>query len=611
MILRPYQVDAVTAAMDFVTKCLDPCLLELATGAGKSLIIADVAKKLLKLSNKKVLCLAPSKELVVQNHGKYLALGEPASIFSASANQKCLKNGVVFGSPVTVNNSIEKFKDNFGTIIIDEAHGITPTIIKIIDGIRAYNPRVRVIGLTATPYRTSSGYIYEIDQNGKSISPEETSEPYFKKLLYSIKTNELIDQGFLTHAIGNIKAGYDTSNVDFRDQSSIEKTFEGQGRKTSYIVSQVVEASHDRMGVMFFAATVQHAHEILESLPQGNSRIVTGNTPAKERELIIKNFKNRDFKYLVNVSVLTTGFDAPHVDLVAILRATESAGLLQQIIGRGLRLHPEKKNVLVMDFAENIERHELIDNLFEPKIKTRGTKKTSGSMEANCESCNTINEFTARPNPDKYEVDLNGYFCDLTGDRVKIELADNRTYYLPAHYGRRCTNQELVNGQHERCTGRWSLKECQQCGAENDIAARYCHECKTELVDPNAKLMLDFQRIKSSARSATSDELLSWNVRKWVSKAGNESIRIDYTTQYRTFPVWYSPNSKSVVSRRSYKELVNAVYFDIKNDVSINQFIDDYKNNECGFIRPETITSVKRGDFFTVLAYNKMESTHD
>ena len=123
--------------------------------------------------------------------------------------------------------------------------------------------------------------------------------------------------------------------------------------------------------------------------------------------------------------------------------------------------------------------------------------------------------------------------------------------------------------------------------------------------------MLDFQRIKSSARSATSDELLSWNVRKWVSKAGNESIRIDYTTQYRTFPVWYSPNSKSVVSRRSYKELVNAVYFDIKNDVSINQFIDDYKNNECGFIRPETITSVKRGDFFTVLAYNKMESTHD
>ena len=609
MNLRPYQIDAVAAAMAFVTKCHEPCLLELATGAGKSLIIADIAKKLLKLSSKKVLCLAPSKELVVQNHAKYLALGEPASIYSASANQKCLKNGVIFGSPLTVCNGIEKFTRTIGVIIIDEAHGITPTIIKIIDGIRAYNPLVRVIGLTATPYRTSSGYIYEIDQDGKSISPEETSDPYFKKLLYSIKTNELINQGFLTPAIGNISDGYDTSNVDFRDQSTIEKAFEGQGRKTSQIVSQVVNASHDRMGVMFFAATVQHANEILASLPEHNSRLVTGNTPTKERETIIETFKNRVFKYLVNVSVLTTGFDAPHVDVVAILRATESPGLLQQIIGRGLRLHPDKQNVLVMDFAENIERHELNDNLFEPKVTTRASKKTGGSLEAACESCNTINEFTARPNPDNAIVDKNGYFCDLTGERVTIELSDKRTYFLPAHYGRRCTSQELVNGQYERCTGRWSLKECQDCGAENDIAARYCHECKSEIVDPNTKLMLDFQRIKSSPTNATSDKVLSWNAKRWISKAGNESIKIDYKTEFRTFPVWYSPESKSGVSRRMYKELCAEVMPPESDIPDMNLFVDMYNGGELTM--PTTVTSVKRGDFFTVLAHNQPETKHD
>ena len=609
MILRPYQVDAVTAAMDFVKTCYEPCLLELATGAGKSLIIADIAKKLLKISSKKVLCLAPSKELVVQNHAKYLALGEPASIFSASANQKCLKNGVVFGSPITVNNSIEKFTNNFGVIIIDEAHGITPTIIKIIDGIRSHNKLVRVIGLTATPYRTSSGYIYEIDQDGVSVSPEETREPYFKKLLYSIKTNELISMGFLTPAIVDIKIGYDTSNVDFRDQSTIEKTFEGQGRKTSYIVSEVVQASHDRMGVMFFAATVQHAQEILESLPQDNSRLVTGNTPTKEREQIIESFKNMAFKYLVNVSVLTTGFDAPHVDVVAILRATESAGLLQQIIGRGLRLHPNKKNVLILDFAENIDRHGLLDDLFDPKIEVRSAKTKSGSMQAACEDCNTINEFTARPNPDKYEVDNNGYFCDLIGDRVKTDLADGSSYFLPAHYGRRCTNQELVNGQYERCLGRWSFKVCNECETENDIAARYCTNCKSELVDPNTKLKLDFQKIKSSATSPTSDKVLSWNVRKWISKAGNESIRIDYTTEYRTFPIWYSPDSKSIVGRRMYKYLVEVVYGMPLLNISIDEFINDYNLEEIEMVT--TITSVKKGDFFTALAYNREETTYD
>ena len=82
---------------------------------------------------------------------------------------------------------------------------------------------------------------------------------------------------------------------------------------------------------MIFAATVPHANEVMQSLPRGNSALVTGETPKAEREQILKAFKARQIKYLVNVSVLTTGFDASHVDVIAILRATESVGLMQQV----------------------------------------------------------------------------------------------------------------------------------------------------------------------------------------------------------------------------------------------------------------------------------------
>ena len=180
---------------------------------------------------------------------------------------------------------------------------------------------------------------------------------------------------------------------------------------------------------------------------------------------------------------------------------------------------------------------------------------------------------------------------------------------MPAHYGRRCTNQELVNGQYERCLGRWSFKVCNECETENDIAARYCTNCKSELVDPNTKLKLDFQKIKSSATSPTSDKVLSWNVRKWISKAGNESIRIDYTTEYRTFPIWYSPDSKSIVGRRMYKYLVEVVYGMPLLNISIDEFINDYNLEEIEMVT--TITSVKKGDFFTALAYNREETTYD
>ncbi|MFA0520246.1 DEAD/DEAH box helicase, partial [Vibrio sp. 10N.222.55.E8] len=119
------------------------------------------------------------------------------------------------------------------------------------------------------------------------------------------------------------------------------------------IVDQIIELAKDKVGIMVFAATVRHAQEILGLLPESESSIVIGETPTLERDQIINDFKERKIKFLVNVSVLTTGFDAPHVDLIAILRPTESISLYQQIVGRGLRLSPGKKACLVLDYAGN------------------------------------------------------------------------------------------------------------------------------------------------------------------------------------------------------------------------------------------------------------------
>jgi len=520
-----------------MTKCYDPCVIDAATGAGKSHIIASVAQWIHETSGKRVLCLAPSKELVEQNHGKYIAAGGKASLFSAASGQKSLQHFVVFGTPITVKNSLNRFV-NFAAVIVDEAHGMTPTIKTIIHDLQCKNKNLRVLGLSATPYRLGSGYIYAIDQNGRSVPDSETKEPYFKKLVFKIGAQELIYQGYLTPPTTEHHDGYDTAGLELNKlgqfkADQVEKAFEGKGRKTAMIIAEVVAMSANRKGVMIFAATVQHAKEVMESLPDNNSALVTGETPKNERENILKLFKARKIKYLVNVSVLTTGFDASHVDVIAILRATESVGLMQQIIGRGLRIDDNKKDCLVLDYAENIERHCPDGDVFNPNVRAYSSAKPGGGLEIQCPDCNEINLFSGRPNPDGFQITDDGYFADLAG--IKLEI--------PAHFGRRCNGQFLSAGQFNRCEYRWSSKECVDCGHANDIAARYCEKCKAEIVDPNEKLVIDFKRLKKDPYALSTDKVLSWHCQEWMSNSGNQTLRVDYVTECRTFSVWYMPRS--------------------------------------------------------------------
>ena len=465
--LRPYQTDAVKCVIRHFRTSNDPALLTLPTGAGKSLVIAELAR----LARGRVLVLAHVKELVEQNHAKYESYGLNASIFSAGLGQKDTVESVVFGSVQSVVRNLEHFSPQekaFTLLVIDECHRVAmeknSSYHKVITYFQQLNPSLKVLGLTATPYRLGMGWLYQYHRsaNKKGTVRTEASR-FFKECLFELPLSYMVDNGYLTQpkVVDAPIAFYDfgqlstTDNFGRYSEQALNQLLQGEARATRQIVTQIKEEASHRKGVMLFAATVDHAREVMGYLPKEESALIIGDTPAKERDRLIHAFKQQQLKFLVNVSVLTTGFDAPHVDLIAILRPTESVSLYQQIAGRGLRLAPDKKDCLIIDYAGN--RFSLYSpEVGEPKPDSRAVPVTVA-----CPACGHNNHF----------------WGILDDDDDLIE-----------HYGRRCQGFAEVDNEKERCEFRYRFKECGQCGAENDIAARKCNSCQHMLIDPDKKL---------------------------------------------------------------------------------------------------------------------------
>ncbi len=589
---RDYQSDAVETAIEWIKKTTDPGLIEAYTAAGKSFIIAEIARIVSKISGKKVLVLQPNKELVEQNAAKYRLTGEQCSLFSASANSKSLRHNVVFGTALTIKNYLDRFGNKFCLVILDEADAsLTPTILSIIDHLIEKNPKLRLLGLTSSPYKMGKGYIYKVDINNNPVPDDQAIDPFFTKQIVHISGRSLLEKGFVSQIIvPSINDKYDTSYLELNSmgkftKDSIDRAFIGKGRKTSAIIKDLVNQTQEqgRISGLIFAATQQHAEEIYESLPKELSAIVTDKTKSSERSRIVENHRNLKTKYLVNVGIFTRGTDFPRLDFIALLRATESSALLHQIIGRLARIHPDKKDGAVFDYAGNIDNHHPDGDLFNPVIKTWNQKISDGYAEAICELCSTENKFAPRPNEDGFASDQFGYFVDLEGNRISGDYG-----FMPSHFGRRCMGlHRQQNGKHERCTYYWTFKECENCKEKNDIAARYCASCKAEIVNPNDKLIADFKERKRDPYQVQCDAVLAWEQTKTLSKAGNEVLKVDYTTKYRAFSIWYHPRAES-------KRL-------------LNQYEKFLTHTNGGDTMPLSITYKKNSktQFFDVLAYNQ------
>ncbi len=350
----------------------------------------------------------------------------------------------------------DEFFRDFSLLVIDECHRVADEgatqYQEVIQKLRARNPNLCILGLTATPYRMGMGWIYEYSHEREMKSDQPR---FFRQCVFELPLSYMIKNKFLTQPV---KVDIPVTCYDFSElteknrmytHAEVEELLKSQKRLTPLIVNNIVDITErfNRKGVMIFSASVKHAEEILSYLPEGQAQLVVGDTDNQMREEIVNDFKNRKFKYLVNVSVLTTGFDAPHVDVVAILRPTESNSLYQQIVGRGLRLDKGKTDCFILDYAG------MGHDIYTPEISDKKPTKESVPVNVACPECSFENTFWG--------------LIDFEGEVLE-------------HYGRKC---RIVD-----CGYRFRSKLCHVCSAENDLTARACNKCQAVLVDADSKL---------------------------------------------------------------------------------------------------------------------------
>jgi DNA repair protein RadD len=495
--LRPYQQEAVDKTVSFFKKKHEPAVIVLPTGAGKSLVIAEFAK----IAKGRVLVLAHVKELVEQNHQKYSSYNLEAGIFSAGLNKKDSTQKIIFGSIQSVARADDSFFEDFSLLIIDECHRVSTEndtqYAEVIKKLKTNNPKIHILGLTATPYRLGVGWIYEYNHLGEIKSQEKR---FFKQCVYELPLSYMIKNKYLTQPI---KIDIPVTCYDFSEltekgrlysASEVDELLKKQKRLTPLIIKNIIDItqSYNRKGVMIFSSTVKHAHEILECLPKDDARIIIGETDNEDRDSIINDFKAKKFKYLVNVSVLTTGFDAPHVDVVAILRPTESVSLYQQIIGRGLRLDAGKEDCFILDYTG------MGHDIYRPEIGEKKPKEDSVQVIVPCPMCEFENHFWGSVN--------------LDGEMVE-------------HFGRKCrgASQDPVTLAITPCEYRFRFKLCHVCSIENDITARECNHCQAVLIDADSKLKQ--AKLSKNAHVLTPDSI---EFLERTDKNGNPYLEVKY-----------------------------------------------------------------------------------
>ena len=396
--LRPYQQEAVESVYRHLhDKDNNPCVV-IPTAGGKSLCIAQVAKDAVTLWNGRVMILAHVKELVEQNAGKLKSICPElkVGVYSAGLDSRETDAPVIVAGIQSVYNKIDSFEP-FDLVMIDEVHMVPPDgegrYRTFLEAAKRVNPRVRLIGWTATPYRTQGGLI---------CKPENL----LNEICYEIGVKELINRGYISNITA--KAGKftpDTDGLHIRAGEFVSEDVEklmGEDGLVNSACREIVELTKNRRACLIFCTSVAHCKKVADAIKRFSGEecaIVTGDTPADEREETIKRLRGETvkadlfsdkppLKYCCNVSVLTTGTDIPRLDTIALLRPTNSPGLLVQMVGRGFRLSPEtgKTEALILDYGRNIERHGPIDMI---KVKEPG-QGGGGPLAKVCPQCQAI-----------------------------------------------------------------------------------------------------------------------------------------------------------------------------------------------------------------------------
>ena len=385
MQLRPYQRECVDAVYQHLRQRDDnPCVV-IPTAGGKTPVMASICKDAVGLWDGRVLILAHVKELLEQTTDKLTQVCPEVKfgIYSAGLKRRDTEHSVIVAGIQSVYKKACEL-GAFNLIIVDEAHLIPPEgegmYRTFLADTKVINPEVRVIGLTATPFRLKSGIICAPDN-------------ILNAVCYEVGVRELIRDGFLCPLV--TKAGKEKADVDqlhVRAGEFIAGEVEDlmdQDRLVTAACAEIVALAHDRRSCLVFASGVKHGQHVARVLGEMSGQecgFVCGETPTAQRDELLERFRNGDLRYLANVNVLTTGFDAPNIDCVALLRPTMSPGLFYQMCGRGFRLHPGKANCLVLDFGGNVLRHGPVDHIRVREMAGNGNGEAPAKECPECQS---------------------------------------------------------------------------------------------------------------------------------------------------------------------------------------------------------------------------------
>ena len=448
MELRPYQQAAVDAVYGYLRQHDDnPCVV-IPTAGGKTPLLATICRDAVMQWGGRVLVLAHVKELLQQAADKLHAICPELKfgVYSAGLQRRDTDKPVIVAGIQSIYKRACEL-DAFDLIIVDEAHLIAPDgegmYRQFMAEAKIVNPRVRTIGLTATPFRLKSGMI---------CGPENI----LNAICFEIGVKELIRDGYLCPLVtkaGREKA--DTDQLHVRAGEFVADEVEQLMDRDELVESacqEIVEQTRDRHACLIFASSVKHAQHI-QAVLQGKHGIecgfVSGKTPAKERDELLARFRGeasddlfdrKPLKYLVNVNVLTTGFDAPNIDCVAMLRPTLSPGLYYQCLGRGFRLFPGKKNCLVLDFGGNVIRHGPVD-----QIRIKNKEPSGKGSEAPAKECPECHALIAAgyascpecgyefPKPERANHDPNASSEAVLSDQILPIRYDVRDVFYSVH----------------------------------------------------------------------------------------------------------------------------------------------------------------------------------
>ena len=395
MELRPYQRAAINALYDYFSGNTGNPLVVMPTGTGKSVVIAGFIREAVEsYPETRILMLTHVKELIHQNFQALIRAWPeaPAGIYSAGLSRRDIGAQILFAGIQSIHKHAARVQ-RCDLVIVDEAHllgrqesGMYRAFLAELN--RINSGFLKIVGFTATPYRLDSGLL------------DEGKDRLFTDIAYEVAVLRMIQDGYLSPVVPKqTTTQLDVAGVGTRGGEFIAGQLEAAVDRediTRAAVSEIVAYGQGRGSWLVFCSGVAHARHVRDAVREHgiSAESVTGDTPGPERDSILADFKSGRLRCVTNANVLTTGFDAPGTDLIALLRPTKSVGLYVQMVGRGTRLAPGKDDCLVLDFAGNTARHGPIDT-----VDGRKKEKSEADGEAPikiCPACKTISHAAVR-----------------------------------------------------------------------------------------------------------------------------------------------------------------------------------------------------------------------